>query len=184
MEGRFLDIYGGKVRQHNPDIVKPLNTSAMNECANAIAGTERDFRAFTRSAKRCAKATSSPERTRRILYRCGIRRVTGDGFGSAVGNDPEAEGGFILFEVEGNGFLYLMVRCLVSALLKVGKGELTIQDITEDALNPGPDFDPGMAFSPAPPHGLCLERVYYGQDVLFDEDDVPDWYNPLTSADE
>lgn len=61
----------------------------------------------------------------------------------------------ITVDVVGDAFLRQMVRSIVAALLRVGRGTATASDL-EAALR-----SPGRAFSGdvAPPHGLCLRRV-------------------------
>lgn len=60
-------------------------------------------------------------------------------------------------EIEANGFLYQMVRNIVGALLKVGQGELTSEEIV--ALTAQKDRT--QCPPPAPPQGLCLVEVKY-----------------------
>jgi tRNA pseudouridine38-40 synthase len=64
----------------------------------------------------------------------------------------------VTVDVTGDAFLRQMVRSIVAALLLVGKGEATREDL-EDALR-----SPGRAFAGAiaPPNGLCLRRVVLG----------------------
>jgi tRNA pseudouridine38-40 synthase len=57
----------------------------------------------------------------------------------------------------GEGFLRYQVRRMVGALLEVGSGERSLDDLGDLIANPRP----GMAIRTAPAHGLCLEHVYY-----------------------
>lgn len=110
---RFLDIYNDSIRKYHPDKLTLLNVQKMDECAQGLAGgIERDFRAFTRSAKRCAKSEPGPARTRRILWKCNVRRINPGKEMADEGIQGSQDGSFIEIEVEGNGFLYLMVRCI------------------------------------------------------------------------
>jgi tRNA pseudouridine38-40 synthase len=70
-----------------------------------------------------------------------------------------ARRGRLLFVVEGDGFLYNMVRTLVGTLLEVGRGTRASTDIP--ALLAGKDRR--AAGPTAPPGGLYLVRVLYGQ---------------------
>ena len=68
-----------------------------------------------------------------------------------------------LFTLSGDRFLYKMARNLVGALVRVGSGELTSEELVE-ALHSG-GFERG-ASTPltAPAHGLVLEQVDYASD--------------------
>ena len=75
--------------------------------------------------------------------------------------------------VEGDRFLYKMVRFLVGSLVAVGCGKLDIIDI-ERAIETGNWEIPGDAggkrrqFECAPAHGLTLTHIDYGDDISFD----------------
>jgi tRNA pseudouridine38-40 synthase len=72
--------------------------------------------------------------------------------------DVRARGRRIEFVVEASGFLYKMARGLVGALVAVGLGKLTVEDI-ERILK---SKKRTQAIATAPAEGLCLEKVYYG----------------------
>ena len=59
--------------------------------------------------------------------------------------------------VFGEGFLRYQVRRMVGALLDVGYGKLTIEDIFDLIESPSP----GAPLYTTPSRGLSLERVYY-----------------------
>jgi tRNA pseudouridine38-40 synthase len=65
----------------------------------------------------------------------------------------------VTIDVTGDAFLRQMVRSIVAALLRVGRGEATAEDL-EAALR-----SPERAFAGAisPPHGLSLRRVTLGR---------------------
>lgn len=62
----------------------------------------------------------------------------------------------ICFKVEGDGFLYKMMRFMAGALVEVGKGDLSLQELK--AALQGAEIHPGPAL---PAKGLCLEKVNY-----------------------
>lgn len=67
------------------------------------------------------------------------------------------------FEIEGNGFLYKMVRHMVGAALTVGSRRLPIERVSA-ALLKGSEELPGEKYrgwNIASPRGLCLMRVDY-----------------------
>lgn len=112
----------------------------MNEAAEKLLGYH-DFGAFVASG-------SSIEDTRRTLHRLDARR-TGD------------------FEITvtaaADGFLYNMVRILTGTLLEVAVGKISPCDMT-DILE---SCDRRRAGFTAPPHGLYLNRVDYGDGIKF-----------------
>jgi len=72
----------------------------------------------------------------------------------------EEDGHLILFRITGSHFLWRMVRRIVGVLVKVGKGEITLDQFAE--LLDGkadPRFD--IAAWTAPASGLFLEKVEY-----------------------
>ncbi len=71
----------------------------------------------------------------------------------------ERQDGVILFRIEASHFLWRMVRRLVGALVKVGKGELTVEQFAALLAGRGAEHD--VAAWTAPASGLALERVLY-----------------------
>lgn len=71
--------------------------------------------------------------------------------------DIQVKEDLLTFEVEGDGFLYNMVRSLVGTLLELGRGKLTLKELkaileAKDRRHLGPT---------APPQGLTLKKVFY-----------------------
>jgi tRNA pseudouridine38-40 synthase len=66
----------------------------------------------------------------------------------------------LLFTVQGNHFLYKMVRTLVGTLVYIGRGKILSENIPS-ILEKGLRSLAGMT---APAHGLTLKRVYYPQE--------------------
>lgn len=63
--------------------------------------------------------------------------------------------------VEGDRFLYKMVRLLVGALVRVGDGEMSLQEV-EQSLSQGSDAEQPLSGKLcAPASGLVLQRVLY-----------------------
>lgn len=63
----------------------------------------------------------------------------------------------IFFSIEGNGFLYNMVRIIVGTLIEVGSGKIELKSIPY-IIESG---NRNKAGHTAPAQGLCLEKVYY-----------------------
>jgi tRNA pseudouridine38-40 synthase len=61
-------------------------------------------------------------------------------------------------EIEGNGFLYHMVRNLVGSLIEIARGRFPLDFIEAALASPGP-----FRGYCAPAQGLVLMEVYYGQ---------------------
>lgn len=68
----------------------------------------------------------------------------------------EESGDLIVLQVEGNGFLYNMVRILVGTLVDIGRGRIDkpLEEIIASQ-------DRGEAGHTAPAHGLFLKKVHY-----------------------
>lgn len=110
-----------------------LDRDRMREAAKYLVGTH-DFFAFQ-------AAKSDIKNTVRHLSLLEIR---------------EREDEILLF-FEGNGFLKHMVRIMVGTLVDVGFGTIEPGKMKEILQW----RDRRKAGRTAPPHGLCLERVYY-----------------------
>jgi tRNA pseudouridine38-40 synthase len=108
-----------------------LDVEAMQAAAGHLVGTH-DFSAFGRVKERAV----------RTLFEVRVRR----------------QGHLVTIDVIGDAFLRQMVRSIVAALIRIGMGRATAEDLV-DELRP-----PGRAFAGAvvPPHGLCLRRVTIG----------------------
>lgn len=116
----------------------PLDFASMRLAAAALVG-EHDFRAFGNSG--------SPRATT-------VRRVHGLRF------IPRARS--FAFVVQGNGFLYNMVRTIAGTLLDVGRRKLDPGCIAR-ALASGDREELGAT---APPNGLYLVSVQYAEPVF------------------
>jgi tRNA pseudouridine38-40 synthase len=64
------------------------------------------------------------------------------------------------FVIEGDAFLYRMVRRLTAALVAVGQARASIETIADHLARPQRKWQG----SPAPAHGLCLEAVIFDDD--------------------
>ncbi len=110
-----------------------LNTDAMAEAAKFLVG-KKDFKSFV-------SAADNRENSVRTIFRCGV----------------VAENDWMHVDIEGDGFLYNMVRNIVGTLAEVGLGRLTperIKQIIEakDRTAAGPI---------APAQGLCIMWIKY-----------------------
>lgn len=113
---------------------KPLNLISMRKAARLFVG-KHDFSAV---AVNPGYQRSS---MMRHISRCRVLRRSDE----------------IHIEVEGNGFLYKMVRTMVGTLVEVGLGKRSAESISELLQS----RDRQRAGKTAPPHGLFLVRVNY-----------------------
>lgn len=109
----------------------PLDVAKMREAAKLFVG-EHDFSGFG----------GRDVQPVRVLHRVDIRK----------------DGRLITLEVAGTAFLRGMVRRIVAALLRVGRGEATVEDVRQALEQRRPAFS-GQA---APALGLTLWRVPLG----------------------
>jgi tRNA pseudouridine38-40 synthase len=115
---------------------RPLDVAAMREAAARLVG-RHDFAAFQAADCQCDHAVRD------------LRRLD-------VLGEP---GGRIDLVVEATAFVKHMVRNLVGTLVTVGLGRRAPESM--DALLASGDRT--KAGATAPPQGLCLEEVFYGE---------------------
>jgi len=121
-------------RQYAWYIRKRLDPDAMASSLCYIIGTH-DFKAF--------EGTGSPRaNTIRSIMHADLEKM---------------DDGYLVFKIEGNGFLRFMVRNIVGTLVDVGLGKMTPRDINRILVSK----DRNLAGITAPAHGLFLMHVNY-----------------------
>lgn len=128
----------------------PLEIEAMRAAAQALIGVH-DFTSFATRLKE-TQARRAEEGKIALETVREIRSITLD-------PDPGCPGR-IITRITGSGFLYQMVRTIMGSLVDVGRGFRKPEWMAEalaarDRRKAGPT---------APPHGLCLETVYYDRE--------------------
>ena len=113
---------------------KPLDVEFLNRVAADYVG-RHDFAAF------CGAGSDVQGTTERTILSCTVTR----------------QGELVLFTVEGDGFLYNMVRIMVGTLLEIASGRMASDSIP--AILEGRDRT--AAGPTAPAQGLCLAEVFY-----------------------
>ena len=113
-----------------------LRLGAMRLAAEMVVG-EHDFGAFGLPPRRGSHTRRSVRRAELIELEEGAA-----------------------FIIEGDAFLYRMVRRLVSALVVIGQGRLPPEAISERLADPALRWQGHLA----PAHGLCLEAVIFDED--------------------
>jgi tRNA pseudouridine38-40 synthase len=115
-----------------------IDRRLLAEALAAFEG-EHDFASFS------AKRGKEPENTVRYLKRARVK----------------SQGELLTLTFEGDGFLYKMVRMLVGGGIRVACGREPMEWLGHHLENPVP----GKARYCAPPEGLYLVRVLYGEKV-------------------
>jgi tRNA pseudouridine38-40 synthase len=108
-----------------------LDVEAMQSAATRLVGLH-DFSAFGRVKERAV----------RTLFEVRVRR----------------QGNLVTVDVIGDAFLRQMVRSIVAALIRIGMGRASAEDLVDELRSPGRAF----AGAVVPAHGLCLRRVTIG----------------------
>ena len=131
-------IFTGPVRpilqmNHCWHLPTKLDVTAMDEAAKMLVG-KKDFKSF-------ASANDKRENSVRTIFRCEVTR----------------ENDWVYIDVEGDGFLYNMVRNIVGTLVEIGRGRWMPEKMQEiikacDRTAAGPI---------APAVGLCLMWIKY-----------------------
>lgn len=129
--GGFADPFA---QRYTHSVPRPLDVDAMRAGAARLVGTH-DFRAYS------AFGGVERESTVRTLHKLDL---------TARGND-------LRIDAEGNGFLYKMVRSLAGALISVGQGKLTPDDLSRILAH----GERTRRVETAPARGLCLMKVLY-----------------------
>lgn len=117
-------------------VKKELDFEKMKRESQKFIGTH-DFIAFRSTG-------SSAKTTIRTIYRLDLKK----------------EGDMIIMEIEGNGFLYNMVRIIAGTLVDIGKGRIT--EGVESILK---SKDRARAGNTAHSCGLFLKKVFYDLDT-------------------
>ncbi len=139
-------IYNARIR--NPFLVKyayhynrSIDVELLNREAQAFVGTH-DYSGF-------CSVKSDVEDTVRTISSARVYR----------------EDDNVYFEVEGDGFLYNMVRIMVGTLLFISEGKIKAGKLPEIIASK----DRNQAGKTAPPHGLYLNKVVYSENIYANE---------------
>jgi tRNA pseudouridine38-40 synthase len=123
--GAVADPFLRRYAWHHP---RPLDVAAMRRAARLLKG-RRDFSALA------AKSERNPVRT---ISKLAITK----------------RGNLLTIAVAADGFLYKMVRSIVGALVKVGEGRMTAEELATLRKRTA-------LVETAPAHGLFLWQVWY-----------------------
>ena len=126
-------------RQYAWQVHGPLDVDAMRRAAALLIGTH-DFAAFGRAPR-------SGGSTVRTVFAVNVRQVAVSPAGSAV-----------VIDVDADAFLYGMMRSFAGALVAVGEGRTTEQELHALVLDPPAQR---VHLTVAPAHGLHQWAVIY-----------------------
>lgn len=144
----FLGRYTWRVSQQ-------LDAAAMHLAAQNMLGTH-DFRCFESHYPN--KATSIRTVAEAVVSRQPECPMWDGAVIDAAKPQVAETGDFLWFDVVADGFLYNMVRAMMGTLVKVGLGRWKPEDVSRIIANQ----DRSQAGETAPPHGLYLLHVDYG----------------------
>jgi tRNA pseudouridine38-40 synthase len=129
-------------------VAGPLDLAAMNRASSAVLGTH-DFRAFCR---RPTSGVPGEPLLRRVLAAHWER--LDDEWVMSPHHSPA-----LRLTIRGQSFCHNMVRCLVSTMVAIGRGELDQKEIAERLVT----GDRYQLPQPAPAAGLALIGVGYDE---------------------
>jgi len=124
----------------------PWDHAAATHAASLLEGC-RDFGQFA-NAPRGSERKRARGSTECRLYHVGLEQLDATS---------------VRFVLRGDRFLYKMVRNIVGVLVRIGYGEMVVQEL-EEVLAGGRLEGRGVT---APAHGLVLHRVFYGDSDPF-----------------
>ena len=129
--GAVADPFLRAYAWHHP---RPLNVAAMRRAARLLKG-RHDFAALSANPMRPVETTV------RTISKLSVTK----------------RGNLLTIAVVADGFLYKMVRSIVGALVKVGEGRMTVEELQKLVKAKKRT----ALVETAPAHGLFLWRVFY-----------------------
>jgi tRNA pseudouridine38-40 synthase len=115
-------------------VTRHINTEAIDEACRDLIG-RHDFASFTTGDG--------------VRMRSTVRKVHRA--------ETVVDGELVIFDIEADSFLPHQVRNMVGALIRVGTGQMSVNEFHDIAEAK----TPGLAGPTAPACGLCLMRVNY-----------------------
>lgn len=136
------------LRHYAWHVPPPLDPAAMHRAGQSLLGTH-DFACFQ-------SAGSERESTVRTIFSLEVQRGGAGERGAGEGGSEDRDS-LVAVDVEGDGFLYNMVRAIAGTLVEVGRGKREETSLGELLAS----LDRGAAGQTAPPHGLTMLWVAY-----------------------
>lgn len=148
------------LRRYSHFLYRPLDVGAMQQAAGYLVG-EHDFKSF------CSVNTQVKETVRQVnfleIFEAGAG--SGDVFGAAQGSGVLQEKQpprVITIRINGNGFLYNMVRIIAGTLIEVGDHWRSPESVAHTLAA----RDRQTAGATAPACGLTLTGIWYDEALL------------------
>lgn len=128
-----------------------LDAAAMQRAADLLVGTHDVVALASRS-----DLVDEGRSTVRTIRSARVTRLPLSPWGSEADADVGSRP-IVAIDVEGDAFLYKMVRTIAGTLVQVGRGRRPPEDVTTILAS----RDRRLAGPAAPAHGLFLMRVFY-----------------------
>ena len=158
--GPVMDPIHRFLRWHVPGDGMPVNTTVLEQCLRSFEG-DHDFRPFAGAVEQAEKKANRAINSVRTIYKCQLI------------DESERFGweGYYRIDILLSGALYKMVRNMVGTAVDVSRGkvdESTFATLLQSGMNGNPQLvRKDNRSKPAPPEGLCLEKVFYDDDDDF-----------------
>lgn len=138
------------LRRYTHFLYRPLDVAAMKQAAKYLVG-EHDFKSF------CSVNTQVKETVRRVNF----LEVLEENLGKEIESGNNFQPRLITIRINGNGFLYNMVRIIAGTLIEVGYHGREPESLAK-VLSA---CDRRAAGQTAPACGLTLIGIWYEQDI-------------------
>lgn len=138
-----------QMRNYSWHVTHKLDPERMQKAADLLVG-EHDFKSF------CCVRTQV-ESTVRTIYSVEVTSEPVKGTELMVDDSGKKINQLLTIRIQGNGFLYNMVRIIAGTLMQVGRGHLEPADVEKMLVA----MDRCEAGQTAPPQGLTLMNIDY-----------------------
>jgi tRNA pseudouridine38-40 synthase len=135
-----ISPFAGELMSHFPGF---LDIEMMKKACKVFCG-EHDFINY-----QCVG--TEVESTVRQILSCELVRFESEGHWGHLAGE------YYVLKIVGTGFLKQMVRLIMGALINVGKGKITLEELEKSLKTPLKN----RLGSTAPPQGLYLKEVHY-----------------------
>ena len=150
-----LTVYEALKKRIHPLLLFFAELAALGLCWSPSVILYQNLSALALTAAALLLYSGLMERSRRRMFAAGVSEIKCPSEAAAITKSDGLQR--IEFTVEGDGFLYNMVRIMTGTLVEVGQGKRRPEDI-KAIIEAG---DRQAAGHTAPPNGLYLAEVFY-----------------------